>query len=179
MQHVKLWFKILVAFTLPFVRLWFKILIGFSLPLGKFWFKILTVFTLTFGRFWFKILIRFPLPLGKLWFKILIAFTLSFWKILIQNIDRVYLTFWKTYFSVDDWIAYINQSHYPPWVVIMSSVCTVGVYYGGECHLTKYCRKTGTIDIDSMDCDTKEIILWRSGLSIFGDNWQSLATIVI
>ena len=55
-------------------------------------------------------------------------------------------------------------------VFIMSFQCTVGTYYGGSCHLTTYCKKTGSIELDSLDYESKEIILWRSGLSMLNIN---------
>ena len=43
----------------------------------------------------------------------------------------------------------------------MNSQCTVGTVYGGDCHLTTYCKKSDTIELDTLDDESKEIILWR------------------
>lgn len=52
----------------------------------------------------------------------------------------------------------------------MNLKCTVGSVNGESCHLTTYCTSSGLISIESLDVETREIILWRSGLSMLNND---------
>ena len=48
--------------------------------------------------------------------------------------------------------------------------CSVGVNMKDPCHKLSFCRKTGFKKINSIVAEKKEILLWRSGLSILNVN---------
>ena len=47
-----------------------------------------------------------------------------------------------------------------------AKICTVGEYLGDSCHQLKFCRKVGLKKLDSFDVDAREVIMWRTGVSI-------------
>ncbi len=44
--------------------------------------------------------------------------------------------------------------------------CSVGVLLGDACHKLTFCRKTGFHKLDSFPTEDREVIMWRSGLTI-------------
>ena len=52
----------------------------------------------------------------------------------------------------------------------MDQKCTVGIVNDEDCHMTTYTKKIGLIELLSLDIETREIIMWRSGLSIIYQN---------
>ncbi|XP_065067443.1 ARL14 effector protein-like [Rhopilema esculentum] len=45
-------------------------------------------------------------------------------------------------------------------------MCSVGKKMGDPCHKLTFSRKVGSKRLDSIDCDVRELIFWRSGLSL-------------
>lgn len=52
----------------------------------------------------------------------------------------------------------------------MDSQCTVGDMVGCKCHLTTYSKRVGTETLESLDQDTRETLMWRTGLTILNIN---------
>lgn len=44
--------------------------------------------------------------------------------------------------------------------------CSVGVLLGDTCHKLTFCRKTGFRKLGSFSSEDREVIMWRSGLTI-------------
>ena len=48
----------------------------------------------------------------------------------------------------------------------LAEMCSVGKKMGDPCHKLTFSRKVGSKRLDSIDCDVRELIFWRSGLSL-------------
>ena len=48
----------------------------------------------------------------------------------------------------------------------MTSQCTFGYFTGKTCHVTTYSSTAGVISIDLLDSEEREVIFWRTSLSM-------------
>lgn len=52
----------------------------------------------------------------------------------------------------------------------MNTPCSVGLTLKTECHKQSYSKRIGLKNLESFDWKEREVILWRSGLSIVNVN---------
>ena len=48
--------------------------------------------------------------------------------------------------------------------------CSIGILFESQCHQTTYSKTVGMEPFDNLPCEDREILMWRTGLSIINSN---------